>query len=130
MKFLSAAALGLVVFASATLGAGQTKTAAPAPVVRPVRSSAAPAPDAGFLSKYCITCHNPRAKTGGLALETEGLAHVARHHAVGQLTAPVSRRWVELTGQPGGAAPGWIVIGELGMIARVRPQPVLDTLEP
>ncbi len=80
MKFLFAAALGLVVVASATLGAGQTQTQiptpAPAPAVRPVRSSAAPAPDAGFLSKYCITCHNPRAKTGGLSLEAEALAHV------------------------------------------------------
>jgi hypothetical protein len=72
MRFASAAALGLVVIASATLGAGQT----PAPAVRPVRSSAAPAPDPAFLAKYCITCHNPRAKTGGLSLEAEGLTHV------------------------------------------------------
>jgi hypothetical protein len=78
MKLLSAAALGLVVVASATLGAGQTQTTVPAPALRPVRSSAsaAPAPDPGFLSKYCITCHNPRAKTGGLSLEAEGLTHV------------------------------------------------------
>jgi hypothetical protein len=72
MKLAAAAALGLVVIASATLGAGQT----PAPAIRPVRSSASPAPDATFLEKYCITCHNPRAKTGGLSLEVEGLTHV------------------------------------------------------
>ena len=88
MKFLFAAALGLVVVASATLGAGQTQTQtrpAPAPAVRPVRSSAAPAPDAGFLSKYCITCHNPRAKTGGLSLEAEGVgARRLRRGGVGE----------------------------------------------
>jgi mono/diheme cytochrome c family protein len=72
MKVATAAALGLVVIASATLGAGQ----APAPAISPVRSSTVPAPDATFLTKYCITCHNPRAKTGGLSLDAEGLKHV------------------------------------------------------
>jgi cytochrome c551/c552 len=75
MRFATTAALGLVVVASATLGAGQN----PAPAarsLRPVRSSIAPAPDAAFLTKYCVTCHNPRAKTGGLSLDAEGLAHV------------------------------------------------------
>jgi hypothetical protein len=75
MRFATTAALGFVVVASATLGAGQN----PAPAarsLRPVRSSIAPAPDAAFLTKYCVTCHNPRAKTGGLSLDAEGLAHV------------------------------------------------------
>ncbi len=31
------------------------------------------------LSKYCITCHNQRAKTGGLALDTLNLAEVGNH---------------------------------------------------
>jgi mono/diheme cytochrome c family protein len=79
MKFWTVAALGLIVIASATLGAGQAPTAsAPAAAVRPLRASA-PAtatPDPAFLSKYCVTCHNPRAKTGGLSLDAEGLAHV------------------------------------------------------
>ena len=72
MRLVSAAVLGVLVIASATLGAGQ----APAPAVRPIRSSSPPAPDSGFLTKYCITCHNPRAKTGGLSLDADGLAHV------------------------------------------------------
>jgi len=28
-----------------------------------------PAPDGALLAKYCVTCHNERAKTGGLTLE-------------------------------------------------------------
>ena len=31
------------------------------------------------LAKYCITCHNQRAKTGGLALDTLNLADVPNH---------------------------------------------------
>jgi len=31
------------------------------------------------LSKYCITCHNQRAKTGGFALDTLPLSDVANH---------------------------------------------------
>ncbi len=76
MRGASAAALGLVVIASATLGAGQSPAPAVKPAVQPVRSSAAPTPDPAFLAKYCVTCHNPRAKTGGLSLEAEGLTHV------------------------------------------------------
>jgi hypothetical protein len=73
VRFAATSVLALLVVASVTLGAGQ----APAPAIRPVRSSTPPAPDAGFLTKYCITCHNPRAKTGGLSLDADGLAHVA-----------------------------------------------------
>ena len=76
MRGASAAALGLVLIASATLGAGQATAPAGKPAVQPVRSSAAPTPDPAFLAKYCVTCHNPRAKTGGLSLEAEGMTHV------------------------------------------------------
>ena len=62
---------------SATLGAGQ----APAPAGKPARPARsligrAARPTPAFLAKYCVTCHNPRAKTGGLSLEAEGLTHV------------------------------------------------------
>ena len=36
----------------------------------------APAPPP-LLNQYCITCHNQRAKTGGLALDSKNLEHVA-----------------------------------------------------
>jgi mono/diheme cytochrome c family protein len=51
---------------------------APAPAPAPVRASAEPgpapaaasAPDhRALLKQYCVTCHNERAKTGGLSLE-------------------------------------------------------------
>lgn len=40
-------------------------------------SERSPADAAAFLSQYCITCHNQRAKTGGLALDAIDVAHVA-----------------------------------------------------
>ena len=35
-----------------------------------------------MLDKYCITCHNQRTKTGGLALDTLDLAQVSDHAEV------------------------------------------------
>jgi len=35
-----------------------------------VRTSAAAPPDAAFLKQYCVSCHNARVKSGGLALDT------------------------------------------------------------
>ena len=36
-----------------------------------------PAPDyRATINQYCVTCHNNRAKTGGLALDTLDLARV------------------------------------------------------
>jgi len=57
-------------------------SAAPAPA--PQRA-VAPAPqatesvDAAFLKQYCITCHNERAKQGGLAIDTFVAARVGAH---------------------------------------------------
>jgi cytochrome c551/c552 len=39
--------------------------------------TAAQAPAPPFLNQYCMTCHNQRAKTGGLALDSKNLEHVA-----------------------------------------------------
>lgn len=36
-----------------------------------------PAPSREFLNTYCVTCHNPRAKAGGLTLDTLDVANVA-----------------------------------------------------
>jgi mono/diheme cytochrome c family protein len=55
-----------------------------APAARHVEGSgAAPqnvtAPSRAVLDKYCVTCHNQRMKTGGLALDVLGLAQVGEH---------------------------------------------------
>ena len=43
-------------------------------------AAAAPAPADQYgavVNRYCVTCHNQRARTGGLALDSADLAHVA-----------------------------------------------------
>jgi len=52
-----------IVFAVATVPA-LTQSQLPA-----VRTSAASPPDAAFLKQYCVSCHNARVKSGGLALD-------------------------------------------------------------
>ena len=41
--------------------------------------AAAPPPPRAVLDKYCVTCHNQRMKTGGLALDALDLAQVSKH---------------------------------------------------
>jgi hypothetical protein len=96
MRRTSWAALAVLVLASTAPGATQGANETPSPArtapatpstVRPVRSSvAAPVaasvtgsvqmPDPAFLGKYCVTCHNERAKAGGLVLDAGALSHV------------------------------------------------------
>jgi mono/diheme cytochrome c family protein len=52
---------------ASSAASSQTATAA---------ASAAPSPDRALLDRYCITCHNQRLKTAGLALDTLDLAQV------------------------------------------------------
>ena len=57
------------------------QSGAPAPravTAAATRSTAAPLPpaDPGFVKQYCLTCHNERAKVGGLVLDPTGLDHV------------------------------------------------------
>jgi mono/diheme cytochrome c family protein len=52
-----------IVFAFATAPA-LTQSQRPA-----VRTSTAAPPDAAFLKQYCVSCHNARVKSGGLALD-------------------------------------------------------------
>ena len=52
-----------IVFACATAPA-LTQSQGPA-----VRTSTAAPPDAAFLKQYCLSCHNARVKSGGLALD-------------------------------------------------------------
>jgi mono/diheme cytochrome c family protein len=42
-------------------------------------AAAAQPPPRAMLDKYCITCHNQRMKTGGLALDALDLAQVSEH---------------------------------------------------
>src|SRR2546428_9699688 len=43
----------------------------------PQKTAASSAPEQrGLVDKYCVTCHNQRAKTGGLVLENMDLARV------------------------------------------------------
>jgi hypothetical protein len=49
---------------------------APVAVSTAPQTSTAP-PSKEFLNTYCITCHNQRAKTGGLALDTLDVTNVA-----------------------------------------------------
>ena len=39
------------------------------------------------LARYCVTCHNQRVKTGGLALDTLDLGNVGAHAAIGRRSA-------------------------------------------
>jgi mono/diheme cytochrome c family protein len=49
---------------------------APAPAPAP---AAAPATSRAVLDRYCVTCHNPRLKTGGLSLDGLDPTQVAAH---------------------------------------------------
>jgi hypothetical protein len=73
---LAAASSGL----RATPGsAGQTAPQAPAQAARPAANNPAVSTDQALVQKYCITCHNARAKTGGLSLEGANPADAATH---------------------------------------------------
>jgi len=58
--------------------APQTAATAPAQVAQPT-SGPVPSADQALVQKYCITCHNGRAKTGGLSLEGANPADAATH---------------------------------------------------
>src|SRR5262245_16267945 len=57
----------------------QATTPNPAPVTQAATMAQATASDQALVQKYCITCHNARAKTGGLSLEDANPADAATH---------------------------------------------------
>jgi mono/diheme cytochrome c family protein len=64
------------VLSAAQTGSGSLRTALPLPVaVRPVAAQE-------LVTQYCVTCHNARLKTGGLALDGLDLARLPDHAAV------------------------------------------------
>jgi len=52
---------------------------APSPVPAAPAAAAVLSPQQLTLNRYCIGCHNQRAKTAGLALDTLDLGHVGEH---------------------------------------------------
>ena len=71
---------GLVVYAAVT-GVAALLSSASRPLVasaqQPAPAAAQQTPDKGaaeraLLNRYCVTCHNDKLKTGGLALDTSG----------------------------------------------------------
>jgi hypothetical protein len=59
---------------NATVRAAQT-----APVAQTAVATRAPGADPALIQKYCVTCHNGRAKTAGLSLESANPAEAAGH---------------------------------------------------
>src|SRR5688500_2989310 len=57
----------VVAVASLSLGAGQQSAQPQAPT--PGRQGVAPQSEQALDKQYCVTCHNARARTGGLSLE-------------------------------------------------------------
>ena len=64
---------------AAAVFAFTTMIAAGAGGQRPSAPPAAPAPDAAFLKRYCVTCHNDRVKAGALTLASLDVAAVDGH---------------------------------------------------
>src|SRR5688500_14989248 len=90
--FLACSAL----FASSvvdTVSQAPAQAAPPAPPVAAPGQPAAPpgqptpvaahpeavVPSKAFVDTYCVTCHNQRLKTGGLALDTFDISNVGEH---------------------------------------------------
>jgi mono/diheme cytochrome c family protein len=61
-------------------GAGSQRAIAQAPAASPVSPS--PSPHQAILQKYCVTCHNQRLQTAGLALDAFDAEHPAAAPAV------------------------------------------------
>src|SRR5688572_15708088 len=71
---------------STARSAPQASPAPPRPVVAATRVPVAE-PDASLIQKYCITCHNARAKTGGLSLESMPPADASAHAEIWEKVA-------------------------------------------
>jgi mono/diheme cytochrome c family protein len=70
----------LVIGAAAWLAVfGWRALDASSPQATPVPSSPAAAETRATIDTYCVTCHNQRLKTGGLALDAPELVNVAAH---------------------------------------------------
>ena len=82
------AVAALVLYASAGVGvpaqaAAPPQAATPQVAGRQPTTAAddTPSPHAALVRRYCVTCHNQRLKTGGLALDALDVDHPAAHAA-------------------------------------------------
>jgi hypothetical protein len=67
-----------LLLASAVLRAGEPSQQPPAvPGSAQVAAVPTATPDRAVLDRYCVTCHNSRTRTGGLALDTADVVRVA-----------------------------------------------------
>jgi mono/diheme cytochrome c family protein len=73
---LLAAVIAFVVTAASVTGSSQTPPALKTPAPK---TPSASAPSAALLTQYCVTCHNARAKAGGLTLDPADLTQIDRH---------------------------------------------------
>ena len=92
---LIAGSLAIALAASATLGVA---LAQPVPTASVDGSSVTF--EQALIDRYCVTCHNEKRLTGGLALESLDLAHVGEHAEIwekvvrklrGRLMPPIGR---------------------------------------
>ena len=102
-------------------------------VGQPARSSeSSTAWQRGLLDRYCVTCHNDRLRTGGLALDGLNVAHVAEDLEAWEVWEKVVRKlragMMPPAGRPRPDAVGhtrfvtWLE-GELDRAAQARPYP-------
>jgi mono/diheme cytochrome c family protein len=71
MKYtLLSAFIAFIVAAASVTGVSQTPASS---------TPAVGAPSAALLTQYCVTCHNARAKAGGLTLDPAELTQIDRH---------------------------------------------------
>ena len=81
MRILSLAAVWVTALAVVSAQSGSPAPRlrsgqAPATVSAAAAQPALPPADPGFVKQYCLTCHNERAKAGGLVLDPAGIDHV------------------------------------------------------
>jgi len=82
MRTAALAATALLWGAAAVLTAAQSGSVAPAPVVAAPATASPAADHRTLVNQYCVTCHNARLKTGGLALDDLDLGQLPDHAEV------------------------------------------------
>ena len=101
---LSAAVTALALMSSASAGQQPASTSGtPREAQAPQRAavSDAVAPFKATIDQYCVTCHNQRAKTAGLALDTLDLSKLSDHadiweKAIMKLRGNLMKSWLLL----------------------------------
>ncbi|MGE3405156.1 MAG: DUF1592 domain-containing protein, partial [Vicinamibacterales bacterium] len=122
----TAAAIGGTLAMAVSLGAA---TPAPRAAKAPRASATETAEVRKTLDKYCVTCHNQRAKVAGLALDTLDLATLDQHTGVGEAVVRKLRGgMMPPTGSPRPDAASYATArrwfeSELDAIAAVSPNP-------